>query len=53
MALKSSCHLRSQSTYSYLTKDIGSGHIEQNFVVQAQQLGLWFQRRFHVEDFLV
>lgn len=46
----SSCHL---NTYSDLTEDIGSGHIKQNFVIQAQQLGLWFQHRFHVEDFPV
>lgn len=44
---------KSRSTYSDLTEDIGSGHIEQNFVIQAQQLGLWFQHRFHVEDLLV
>lgn len=44
---------KSQSTDSDLTEDIGSGHIEQNFVIQAQQLGLWFQHRFHVQDFLV
>lgn len=45
--------LRRQTAYSDLTEDIGSGYTEQNFVIQAQQLGLWFQHWFHVEDFLV
>lgn len=42
-----------QNTYSDLTQYIGTGHIKKNFVIQAQQLGLRFQHRFHVENFLV
>lgn len=43
----------SQDTYSDLTQDIGSGHVKQRFVIQAQQLGQRFQHRLHAEDFLV
>lgn len=46
-------HLKSMNTYSDLTEDIGSGHVKKNFFIQAQQPGLRFQHRFHVEDFLV
>lgn len=49
----SSSHVKMQNTYSDLTEDIGSGNIKQNSVVQAQQLRLWFQNRFHVDCFLV
>lgn len=39
--------LRRQATHSDLTEDIGSGYVKQNFVIQAQQPGLWFEHRFH------
>ena len=46
-------HLKSRITHSDLTEDIGSGHIKENFVIQAQQLGLRLQHRLQVEDFPV